>query len=296
MPQTAEVALHTFNRSEDDLPIFLSTLSSKCHGLKTESPHRHTFYEILFITGGEGTHIVDFENYRLQSPTVYFVSPGQIHFWRLNAFLEGYALVFCEDFLIFPGSSLKKAEEIGFFYNTEKTPELRLNNHQHEKMDQLLQLVRDERLSETARQASVLRAYLHILIVELQRLYALNGLEHHASYELQVVRRFKRLITERFKTEKSVANYASEMGISTSHLNNILKEKTGRSPGALIRNEVVLEAKRLLVHSALTVAEIGYRLNFEDPSYFARFFKREAGMSPTLFRSAIREKYQIFHQ
>ena len=78
-----------------------------------------------------------------------------------------------------------------------------------------------------------------------------------------------------------------------THLRNSVKEKTGRSPGHILRQEIALEAKRLLIHSELTAAEIGFKLGFDDPSYFGRFFKRESGLSPTAFRQRIIEKYQL---
>lgn len=88
-------------------------------------------------------------------------------------------------------------------------------------------------------------------------------------------------------------DYAAKIGISASHLSDTIKAVTGVSPGHIIRQEIALESQRLLAHSQLTAAEIGYRLNFDDPAYFGRFFKRECGQSPSAFRYQIREKYQI---
>ena len=176
MVNTTQIMVHAFNTASEEIPLYLSTLDSKCHGLKTESPHRHTFYEILFITDGEGTHIVDFETYALRPPMVFFVSPGQVHFWRLSKFLEGHALLFSEDFLVFPGAALNQADEIGFFHTVGKAPELVLKNDQRIKINLLLEYIQQERITAALNQASVLRAWLHVLIVELQRLFAATPL------------------------------------------------------------------------------------------------------------------------
>ena len=77
-----------------------------------------------------------------------------------------------------------------------------------------------------------------------------------------------------------------------SHLNNIVKAVTGQTPGQLIRQEVVLEAKRLFTHTDLTSAEVSLRLSFDDPSYFGRFFKRETTMTTTQFREGIAKNYR----
>ena len=109
-----------------------------------------------------------------------------------------------------------------------------------------------------------------------------------------LIKKFKNLVAQHFAEEQSVHAYAERLGVSTGHLSDVIKSMTGSSPGQLIRNEIVLEAKRLLVHTELTIAEIGYSLSFEDPSYFSRFFKRETGMNPAVFRLQTREKYHIF--
>jgi AraC-like DNA-binding protein len=86
------------------------------------------------------------------------------------------------------------------------------------------------------------------------------------------------------------------LGVTTSHLSDSMRLETGLTAGELIRARLILEAKRLLLHSELTIAEIGYELGFGDPSYFSRFVRREIKTSPAEFRDRIREKYRIFMQ
>jgi AraC-like DNA-binding protein len=97
-----------------------------------------------------------------------------------------------------------------------------------------------------------------------------------------------------FRASTSVRDYARDLGVTTSHLNESLRLETGLTAGELIRARLLLEAKRLLLHSELTMAGIGYELGFEDPSYFSRFIRRELKTSPAEFRSLIRQKYQKF--
>lgn len=56
-------------------------------------PHRHKFYEVMYLTGGKGDHIIDFETYEHRPPALYFLSPGQIHFWELSEKIEGYVFL-----------------------------------------------------------------------------------------------------------------------------------------------------------------------------------------------------------
>lgn len=276
---------------ERDIPFSIGPLGEHC---MDNAPHRHSFYEVLYITAGEGYHIVDFEPYKVEPPIFYFVSPGQVHFWELTQVFKGHFLMFNEDFLVFPSSGLSSIEEVSFFHTVGESPELSLKNEQATKIDELLRLIDHEYQVEEANRASVLRAYLHILIAQLQRLTNGNQEGIKSTSQSSMVRRFKHLVAENFLKGLSVQEYAEKVGVSASHLSNTLKSFTGYTPAQLIHNEMILEAKRLLIHTELTVSEVGYHLNFEDPSYFSRFIKREIGMNPKQFRMEIREKYQIF--
>jgi AraC family transcriptional activator of pobA len=129
-------------------------------------------------------------------------------------------------------------------------------------------------------------------MVHLSRLYAATSPAPFAAVGL--VRRFRQAVERSFRVTTSVPDYARALGVTTSHLNESLRLETGLTAGDLIRERLLLEAKRLLLHSELTIAEIAYELGFEDPSYFSRFVRRELKASPAEFRSRVRQKYQKF--
>ena len=93
---------------------------------------------------------------------------------------------------------------------------------------------------------------------------------------------FKKMVSKNFLTQRFTSYYAEKLGISEAYLHELTKENTGLTPGQIIRKEIVMEAKRMLAHTTDTISEIGYKLSFEDPSYFGRFFKRETGLSPKI--------------
>jgi AraC-like DNA-binding protein len=260
---------------------------------QADYPHRHDYYEVLYICDGEGTHIIDFEPHPIQSPVFYFLSKDQVHFWQLKKPLKGYALLFPEEFIVFPSSDIIRAHDFAFFHNVGHAPDLSVGQEHLTMISGLLEGVEQEFQDENARSLTVLRAYIHILLTKLNRLYMIAHPDEHSAETSSLVRRFKQLVSEHFLTEYSVQDYARRIGISTSHLRDSIKAVTGFAPGHIIRQKLVIEAKRLLSHSNATVAEIGYSLNFDDSSYFGRFFKRETGMSPVAFRQQIREQYQI---
>ncbi len=286
-----DIPLHTFRTgletTHEEIPLEYLNFSDAPALTQSTNPHRHDFYEVLYITGGEGTHFIDFNAYPIEPHTFYFISPGQVHYWKTTVPLEGDILVFTDDFLLLAPADYMVLQELSFFHTVEGSPALKLNEIDHLQVAQLFRTIAEEFKSYDFRTASMLRSYLHILLVQIQRIYAIqegkagNGQDKIAQ---KLTRRFKQLITKQFVTNQSVRGYADQLGVTVNHLNKTVKATTGYTPGQLIRREIVLEAKRLFRHTDLTATEIGYRLAFDDPSYFGRFFKREVGVSPGKFR------------
>jgi AraC family transcriptional activator of pobA len=140
--------------------------------------------------------------------------------------------------------------------------------------------------------AEIIRALLRILLVKAGRWRVREPASTTPQRALSLVRNFQLLVELNFKDWQALAPYARELGVTINHLNDVISEATGRPAGEHIRQRRLLDAKRLLLYSELSVAEIGYRLGFKDPSYFGRFFRRYESRTPAEFRETIREKYQ----
>jgi AraC family transcriptional regulator, transcriptional activator of pobA len=99
-----------------------------------------------------------------------------------------------------------------------------------------------------------------------------------------LLRNFEKLVEQHYKEKKLPREYAEMLFVTPNHLNTMCTTTAGKSAGELIRERVLLEAKRLLVNSQLSIAEIGYQLSFEDNAYFSRFFKKYTATTPESFR------------
>ena len=289
-----DIPLHTFRAglkpTHKGIPFEYLNFSDAPALTQSASPHRHDFYEILYITGGAGTHFIDFNAYPIGPHTFFFISPGQVHYWETTVPIEGEILIFTEDFLLLAPTDNMVLHELSFFHTVEGNPTLKLNDADHKRLISLYQVIAKEFEINDLRTSSVLRAYLHILLVQIQRICATLDSEAGKKTDnisQKLTRQFKQLVTNQFSTGKSVNSYAGQLGVSVNHLNKTVKATTGSTPGQLIRQEVVLEAKRLFQHTDLTSTEVAYRLGFNDSSYFGRYFKREVGISPGKFRQTL---------
>lgn len=308
MTKKLDIPVHTFSEIADNVqhpaenqaqfidPQFPFTITRFEHMndfAQSGQLHRHNYCEVLYICEGEGTHIIDFESYPIQPSTCYFISNYQTHFWHLKTPLKGFALLFPKEFLESSYSNIIKTHDLSFFQHVEKVPYLYIDQIHLAMVDRLFNEIECEFNLVNLRSISVLRSYLHILLTQLNRLYVIKHSDETSSKSSLLIRQFNELVSKYFVSEHSVQYYAHRIGVTTNHLIDTIKEATGSSPGSIIRHKLILEAKRILVHSNATAAEISYRLKFEDASYFGRFFKRETGMTPIAFRQKMREKYQL---
>jgi AraC family transcriptional activator of pobA len=106
------------------------------------------------------------------------------------------------------------------------------------------------------------------------------------SRDVKIVSRYRDLIEREFRHQPRLPSLARTLGVTTARLNTACREMTGRSALTLIHDRIIVEAKRNLLYTSLTVAEVARSVGFADPAYFNRFFSRRAGVAPGTFRSA----------
>jgi AraC-like DNA-binding protein len=286
--------VHTFKSFSNEEDNFSIMSFSEMGSLsRTPIPHRHSFYEIIYIKEGEGIHVIDFENYPVMPESLYFFSPDQIHFWQLTKRLEGSSIKFSENFLLFPPSEPYLTDYLDFFHNGEYCPNIVLNKGMGEEIRYLFDRIEREYHADGYVRELKIRSYLILLLIEIQRIFMAGFEKKDVIRGSCLASLFKKMVSKNYLTHRSTAYYAEKLGISEAYLYELTKENTGLTPGQIIRKEIAMEAKRMLAHTNNTISEIGYRLGFDDPSYFGRFFKRETGFSPNSFRAHILEKYQI---
>ena len=278
---------------DPNFPFIITQFDIMNNVAQANFPHRHDYFEIIFLEDGTGEHIIDYESHEIKPPVFYFLSKGQIHFWKLKKPLTGKVILFPREFLIPPTTDLNHEGDLAIFNSLSKAPYVCISEEKLPKIHELITNIKEEFSQQSECSLSMLRAYVHILLISLFRIYAKEQNENILDTSNTMVRKFRHLVSENYLTVHSVQEYADLIGISATHLRDTVKDITGYSPGQLIRQEIIFEAKRRFANTELTTAEIGYTLNFEDTSYFSRFFKRETGKSPSSYREEIRKKYQI---
>lgn len=250
-----------------------------------QRPHRHNYYMLLLATEGAGKQLIDFNSHDVRKARVFLMFPGQIHAWQEDHDLKGYLIFFTAEFFTLRYNN-NNLLEFPFFQPGAPSPFVDLCD---ERLDHL-ECICDTMLQEYERGATdylkLLRSYLNIFLINCKRLYdhAYTQVDTKDQNAALTVQNFIQLIEQHFAEKHKVRDYAEMLLITPNYLNALCTRITGKSAGELIRERIMLEAKRMLLHDTRTVAEIGHDLHFEDNSYFCRFFKKYEGTSPEKFR------------
>jgi AraC-like DNA-binding protein len=241
---------------------------------------------IAWNRGSDQTVVIDDLSYDFPSNTVLplmayntfeFSNPIDIVAWQFN---KAFYCIVDHD---------KEVSCAGFlFYGSQDFLFIKLDDKHHRKMDLLVQMFEDEFTEEDdSIQGEMLRILLKRLIILTTRL----GKQQYVSEELSnedsdVVRSFNLLVEQKFREFHQVQDYASMLNRSPKSLSNLFARQNNESPLQVIKNRIILEAKRLLKYSSKTSKEIAFELGFEEPASFSRFFKNQVGESPSAFQKA----------
>ncbi len=245
--------------------------------------HRHSFYEILLVHEGVGSHTVEFETYPITPNALYFLVPGQVHCWTYETPPTGQVVLFTEEFLPLPPAGASSLGDRWHFAALSERGEIIPSANQAAELLTLIECMVRERRDAPTDYRTVIQAYLHVFITNARRLVMPGQTRREAGRASLLVGDFLDLLRRR-SVEPVVSAYSHELGVTPGHLAETVKKMTGKTPGQHIRNMQLVEAKRLLAYTEKTVAEIAYDLGFKDAAYFGRFFKRELGCTPGQFR------------
>jgi AraC family transcriptional activator of pobA len=275
-----------------ELLIDAATIADMPGFITSERPYVLMFHDILLVTKGRGRVLLDGESHDVAPGVVVFSLPGQIREWGVASHLDGACLFFAEAFVVDTFSDPRFLEQFAFFRPSRPGGTLTLGRSERRAFDEGFAAMQREvaRLDRDANQS--LRAWLYRMLVLLNRWYGGQYGEPADESPNKFVDRFRQLVDRDFARRHRLADYADRLGVSPGHLNALCRLHARSSAGAIIRARIVTEARRLLLYSELPAAGVGEKLGFEDPAYFARFFRRETGASPTQFRAAINSKEQ----
>ncbi len=250
--------------------------------------HQLKFNVLLLVTeGGEGLHSIDFKEYTFSRQSVILISKDQINrFIDLPKNNEGYLLMFTEDLFLDIGMSFPFL--ISHFYNNQLYDPIHTLNETHFKdlHDLILKIDQKTRSEKKSVRSEIVYSYVKILLLEI---FACREMRNNKTVKTAVTEdfiRFQLLLKRNYAEHKQVQFYAEQLNTSTKKLNAITKATVNRTAKEVIVSHLILEAKKLLITPDVSSKEVAYRLGFEEPTNFSKFFRTHTNMLPSEFTKA----------
>jgi AraC-like DNA-binding protein len=261
-------------------------------GRVTDKPHRHNYYTVMWSYNYSGKHIVDYHEYEIRPNDIFFVNPGQVHQVKHTGKPEGTVILFTCEFMEKNAISESFVSNLNLFSEISSSPPIRVNEESASKLKKLVDQMLEVFLTNDPFKDDLIGAYLKLFLIECNKFALAPTTQNTQTIQSGkiLVKKFKDLLEERYFEWKKVNEYADDLNISSDYLNNVVRNTVGKTAKELIQQRVVLEAKRLGLHTDLTTKEIAYRLGFEDPSHFSKFFKNVDGSSFSAFRTSLIEE------
>lgn len=256
--------------------------------IEKEPIHRLTYYDMTFITEGSEKIFINQTELHVNAGDVICSIPGEIWSWPKQTAMQGYVLLFEEEFLFSFFNDKQFLNKFGYLQHDRSSPLIRLNKKLFKNVIGYLEQINSEIQLGVSSSEHVLRALLYLVLALLERGDTVPikttitfTKEEQANRHIQA---FIKLVDEHYLTSHDVQFFADKLFITANYLNRMTKEYLGYTSKSFILNRVIQEAKNLLNYTSLSVAEISNQLKFETPNYFVRLFRKYVGMTPKQYR------------
>ncbi|HRH38379.1 MAG TPA: helix-turn-helix domain-containing protein [Flavobacteriales bacterium] len=260
-------------------------------GAVRNSLHRHDHHELFVFASGKADHMIDLHHHTSRKPSVHAVRSGQVHHLVRSGDMSGFVIMFTDIALRDP---VRQNEARAVFEGMERMAGLPLDAKRLAVLNEIANLLEQEQGEKDGGQNHVLENYLGVALAKCARWWREALPDENATDALQtdLITRFRALVDKHFLTHRKVQDYARELRVSPGHLSDVVRMRLGTTATNIIGERLQLEAKRLLIHSELSVKEVGYAIGMKDPAYFARWFRKVEGVPPLEYRTAGRERYR----
>jgi len=258
--------------------LYIRNLNN-CPPSYLNDPGRKDFFEVVWLKNEDPLHGISDPALGIKGDWIYLIPPYRVH--QLNKAGKNGELI------SFKRSMLEEEDkdfllDLFRIFNVQgEFSCLRLDDASSKELGEIYHIIETEYNRESnsfVMLKALLKVFLLKLITVKEHEFTNHDIHQKRLYE------FLMLLESNFQTVTNIDFYAGKLGISSKRLNQILKEKLNKTGTQIIHDRIILEAKRKIIHSDVTIKEIAYDLGFTDRPYFSRFFKKQTGETPEEFQ------------
>lgn len=245
--------------------------------IKRTQPHKHgDYYELIYISGGDGYHWIETRKFLVSSPEVYFMKPGQMHCWQFTSLPQGFVVLFRKELF----DPIRESHLLELL--NQLSSMVRIPFETHQVPDAIFEELLTEYQNPGSYSEEIIHGYLRALLGRILQLSSHQGMDMapvNTTYD-----QFLNQLSLRCPEIHKVRDFARLLNTTPQNLNAVCQKYGSASASDHISRQLLLEAKRYILHTDLSVNEIAEALHFNDSSYFIKFFKKWEGNTPLQFR------------
>jgi AraC family transcriptional activator of pobA len=261
--------------------IYIRNLNN-CPPSYLNDPGRKDFFEIVWLKNEDPLHALKLEDSNVKGDWIYLIPPYRVH--QLNKAGKNGELISFKREILEEGDKEFLLDLFKIFNVQGEFSCLRMDAEAAADLSNVYKLLSEE-YNKGSENLPIVKTLLKALLLKLIQIKDLEFTDHDINQTR--VYEFLMLLESNFLTVRNTDFYAGKLGISSKRLNQILKDKLNKTGMQIIHDRIILEAKRLIIHSEQTIKEISFELGFSDRPYFSRFFKKQTGESPDSFQKQV---------
>ncbi|CAL1516286.1 AraC family transcriptional regulator [Chitinophaga sp. MM2321] len=249
------------------------------------NPDRNLYFEIYWVKNERPSHFIDNKKMKIKGDWMYLIPPFRNYQFKKDK-KNGILIAFNKDLLIYEAKEFS-LNVFNLFSSNGEFSTLFIDEENIKTLTAIVKVIEDE-YEQNTDNLLLLRTLIKAFLLKLMT----GSRQQLISPDLNEKRiyHFLLLLENHYTSEKKVDFYSEKLHLSTKRLNQILKQKMGKTVNQILQERLLIEAKHLLFIGNENIKEMSFSLGFEDPSYFSRFFKKMTKLSPEEFRMEMKKK------
>ncbi len=274
-------------RAADERFVHIETIAdrSRLYDWEIRAHTHRDLHQLLVILDGGGEMRAESATHLFEAPALLIVPAGVVHAFAFHKDTRGYVVTVAETAL----ADLSRREPAfrALFDGAMPVDLTHSALEAHELEEAVVRLQREFQWAAPAHTTATEARLTTLLVGAVRATHELTGAAKAGGVlgpRAALVARFRQAVENNLRSGWSMNRYAKALGVTPAQLRAACLEVTGEPPTRILHDRLVLEAKRSLMYTTMTIAETGYDLGFSDPAYFSRFFSERVGCSPAAFR------------
>lgn len=259
------------------------SIGLRCYDPSTADYVDEERYTIFWIKQGVEAITIDQTRFLAQPNSIFFVVRGATARLDYGPDPQGWILRFSNEIFQDVTRSLI-IKDADIFSSFGQVPRIILSPRINARVAGIAEMIDELIGSRLLHREIAIASLLRTLLIYCDSECNVRIADDNSTTKVQVVTRYKDLVAKHYTETHQVSDYASMLNITPKYLNQVTREILGVTAKSIIHEQLTIQARRELKFSDDSIKQIAFKLGFSEPSHFSKYFKRQVGCSPSVYR------------